>query len=354
MTLLVGANNSGKTNFFKALSFLSSYLNTEKSQQESISRESFHQQNTNEKISFTLFFSDLVFEIKLAQRGIFFERLFDISNFRNIHFFTKENSIDFIDRSNLSYGESPKSIQNIKYFKYYTLKADKIADINELDETIQISKDGYGVANALDRIRGEFPEIYTQIEERFKTCIPEVSRILLKSHSLDREAVIYGTGNPFNYLSEENYTTYKYRGIGKSIGIEENGLKFYGPNVSDGVLLLLAILTIANHPTGSKIICIEEPENGIHPRRVGELIDHLTDLSYNSNNPIQIIMSSHSSYVLNCFRDRLDEVVVVEKENGETVFKSLSEHKDLINFGDGDGLSLGDIWYSGLVGGVPK
>jgi len=82
-------------------------------------------------------------------------------------------------------------------------------------------------------------------------------------------------------------------------------------------------------------------------------VDYLTDLAYHVPEPVQILISTHSPYLLNYFKNRAAEVVIVEKQEGKTTFTPLREHEYLLE-DKRDKLSLGELWFSGLIGGVPR
>ncbi|MHB1468634.1 MAG: AAA family ATPase [Solirubrobacteraceae bacterium] len=76
---------------------------------------------------------------------------------------------------------------------------------------------------------------------------------------------------------------------------------------SDGTLRLLALLTALGDPRFGGVICFEEPENGVHPARLGPLIRHLRDLvkgdveeeiEGTSLPLLQLIMTTHSPVVV--------------------------------------------------------
>jgi predicted ATPase len=63
----------------------------------------------------------------------------------------------------------------------------------------------------------------------------------------------------------------------------------------------------------------------------------------------QVLSSTHSPYLLNFFSP--DNLIIVEKENGRTQFKPVKNKKglrDALRV-----LGLGEIWYSGQLGGTP-
>lgn len=83
--------------------------------------------------------------------------------------------------------------------------------------------------------------------------------------------------------------------------------------LSDGTLRFLALAILANDPEAAGLLCLEEPENGIHPDRVPAMLDLLRDLAVDPRRPAgpenplrQVIVNTHSPSVVNlCSADDL-------------------------------------------------
>ncbi|MDB5271289.1 MAG: hypothetical protein JWP58_4329 [Hymenobacter sp.] len=134
---------------------------------------------------------------------------------------------------------------------------------------------------------------------------------------------------------------------------------YWAEEVSEGVLYFLALLCIIHQPDPPKLLLLEEPEKGIHPRRIKEVMDFIFELARLRD--IQIILTSHSPYVVDHFKDIPECISVFDRENGETVIRNAG---DLIREKNEEyaaqGLppvqysdSLGEYWVSGFLGGVP-
>lgn len=127
--------------------------------------------------------------------------------------------------------------------------------------------------------------------------------------------------------------------------------------LSEGTLYLIAILALAFDPDPPYVLCIEEVDRGIHPRTLREIRDALYRLSYpkssgSARRPVQIIATSHSPYFIDLFRSHPEEVVISHKHGRAAVFSRLSDRPDLPELmREG---SLGDMWFSGILGGVPE
>ncbi len=127
-------------------------------------------------------------------------------------------------------------------------------------------------------------------------------------------------------------------------------------SLSQGTLYLLATLALAHAPVPPPVVCLEEADRGLHPRMLREVRDALYRLSHPhdaglNRAPTQVITTTHSPYLLDLYRDHPEEVVLASKAGNAATFMRLSERTDL-----GDLLKeahLGDLWYSGILGGVP-
>jgi predicted ATPase len=128
-------------------------------------------------------------------------------------------------------------------------------------------------------------------------------------------------------------------------------------NLSQGTLYTLAVLTLAFDPAPPSILCIEEVDRGIHPRMLREIRDALYRLSYPAafqlpRAPVQVIATTHSPYLLDLFREHPEEVVIAQKHGRVARFERLIDRADVAELlREG---SLGDMWFSGILGGVPE
>ena len=128
-------------------------------------------------------------------------------------------------------------------------------------------------------------------------------------------------------------------------------------SLSQGTLYALALCVIAHDPSPPAIVCLEELDRGLHPRLLREVRDVVYRLSYPRDYglqraPVQVIATTHSPYLLDLFRDHPEEVVIAEKRGRAATFSCLADREDLAQLLE-EG-SLGDIWFAGLLGGVPE
>ena len=127
---------------------------------------------------------------------------------------------------------------------------------------------------------------------------------------------------------------------------EEEGLNSLIPveNISDGTLHFICLLAILLNPNPPKLVCIEEPENGLHP----DAIHLVAELLKEASKRMQIIVTTHSAHLISYFSDMPEAIMVAEKDERGTVFHRLTERQKKM-IGD---VGIGTIWLQGKIGGV--
>ena len=100
--------------------------------------------------------------------------------------------------------------------------------------------------------------------------------------------------------------------------LREGGFDVPAWLLSTGSLRILALLAVLRHPTPPPLIVIEEIENGLDPRTISLVVEEIRSLTTREENPCQVIITTHSPYLLNQLG--LDEILLVERINGQPVF----------------------------------
>lgn len=82
---------------------------------------------------------------------------------------------------------------------------------------------------------------------------------------------------------------------------EASGVALPASSLSDGTLRFLALAVIAADPEARGVMCMEEPENGIHPAKMPAMVDILREIAVDPDagpgpeNPLrQVIVATHS------------------------------------------------------------
>ena len=214
--------------------------------------------------------------------------------------------------------------------RFYSLDAAAIAASVILQPQIELAESGANLAGVLDRLRDQHPERFEALNEQLGRWIPEFNRILFETPQQGQRSI--------------------------SLRTREGGHSIKATNLSQGTLIALALLTIAYLPEPPSIVCLEEPDHGLHPRLLRDVRDALYRLAYpegsqEKREPVQVIATTHNPYFLDLFREHPDEIIIAEKIGLEAKFSRLSDRKDLEEIlGDAP---LSEVWYSGVLGGVP-
>ncbi len=195
----------------------------------------------------------------------------------------------------------------------------------------ELATNGHNLAAVLARMRTEEPDGFRRLEAEFRRVLPEFAAV---------ETPAAGEGS-----------------LRLGLRLAEGGEPLTGENISQGALYTLAIFTLAFLARPPPMLCLEEADRGVHPRMLREVRDALYRLAYPASfgekrEPVQIVATTHSPFLLDLFRDHPEEIVVATKRGGGATFQRLSERADVKEIlAEG---SLGDIWFSGILGGVPE
>ena len=126
--------------------------------------------------------------------------------------------------------------------------------------------------------------------------------------------------------------------------LHEGTITVPATRLSDGTLRYLCLLAILCHPTPPPLVCLEEPELGLHP----DIIPGLSELLREASQRCQLIVTTHSDTLVDALTDIPESIVICEKNNGQTTLRRL----------DKEGIShwldqyrLGELWSSGEIGG---
>jgi predicted ATPase len=224
----------------------------------------------------------------------------------------------------------PRLREELGTIRAYVLEHRAMAAPAKRTEGAELDADGGNLAAVLANIRERAPDAFSALTE-------EMLRITGEFRSL--ELVEHADG-----------------GVEFAFRLAENGI-VRADELSQGTLYLLGLLALAFDPDPPRVLCIEEIDRGIHPRTLREIRDILYRLSYpkahgSDRRPVQLITTSHSPYFIDLFRDHPEEIVIAHKHGRAAEFSRLSDRTDLPELlREG---SLGDMWFSGILGGVPE
>lgn len=147
------------------------------------------------------------------------------------------------------------------------------------------------------------------------------------------------------YDDLEDVTT-RVQGGAVQIFFHEKGLSTPVPatRLSDGTLHYLCLLVILLHPEPPSLICLEEPELGLHP----DILPKIADLLIDASQRTQLIVTTHSETLVSRLSEIPEAVVVCERDDQGTHLRRLEPDKLRTWL---DKYMLGELWRMGEIGG---
>ena len=147
------------------------------------------------------------------------------------------------------------------------------------------------------------------------------------------------------FYQEAEELSVKIYGGTVQIFIREEGLiqPIPATRLSDGTLRYLFLLALLLDPTPPPLICIEEPEIGLHP----DMMSTIADLLVEASERTQLIVTTHSEALVSSLPP--ESVLVCERDYQGTHLRRLNPErlqKWLENY------SLGELWSMGEIGGT--
>ncbi len=136
----------------------------------------------------------------------------------------------------------------------------------------------------------------------------------------------------------------------------DEGVWYEPKEVSDGTMLILAMLVILHQSPPVDLLLIEEPERGVHPFLLGQLIGLLRQVSAGElvSRPVQVLMATHSAEVLDHVQPEEVRFLKRDPDDGSTLVSAAPlDDPGWAAAYDEYQRSLGLAWLSGGLGGVP-
>jgi len=157
----------------------------------------------------------------------------------------------------------------------------------------------------------------------------------IKKKMIEKLKVLYPRFDDFSVIFE---------GGTVQIFFSEGDYSIPATRLSDGTLRYLSILAILLSPNKPSLLCIEEPELGLHP----DILPTIAELCKEASQEVQIIMTTHSEIIIDTLTDTPEDIIVCENQNSATQMKRLKK-QELSEWLER--YTLGELWTKGEIGG---
>ncbi|WP_420442972.1 AAA family ATPase [Candidatus Poriferisodalis sp.] len=190
----------------------------------------------------------------------------------------------------------------------------------DMSDNRLLRSDGGNLAAVLLRLRDEYPDHYEWVQGNIRRILPNFDQFLIEERH--GKAILRWRATDWD--------------------------KTFGAHLtSDGSLRFFALVTLLNLPSDMlpKVIVLDEPELGLHPAAVsliGSMIESVSD-------QCQVIVATQSPHLVDAFD--LSEIVVMELENSKTAVRRL-DRNDYLRWLE-ENYTTGELWQMNLLGGRP-
>lgn len=193
--------------------------------------------------------------------------------------------------------------KELSRWRFYYLEPDIMQAENELKEVRSLSSFGADLSAFYNTLISHYKERFKAFNRTLKTILPAVDEV-----RIDR-----------NPKSGRLLLT-----------VRENEGWFSARVVSEGTLRILALLGITNPVEPTAVVGYEEPENGVHPRRLRIIAELFQNASRRSDT--QFLINSHSLLFPDFFEG--SQIIVCKKTGYATSFSLLESFGPLFKQGD--------------------
>ncbi len=341
LNVLIGANGVGKSNFvgyFKLLhELVEGRLKLWTSKQGGADRVlSYGVKETKEFLS-VIRFGDNGYTAELvptAESAFTFksEKLYFNGPYHGV---TQPNLGSGHNESNLKAEIKGGTSAKVAQFCYSAISSWKVFHFHDTSDTAAMKRicslhdnaylraDASNLAAYLYKLSKEHSDVYNQICKIVRLAVPFFDNFVLKPTTLDSGE------EQIRLLWQQANSDYA----------------LWPSQLSDGSIRFICLVTALLQPLPPSTIIIDEPELGLHPYAITLLGALLRSASLR----MQVIVSTQSVPLLNEFE--LENLIVVEREQGASVFKRLKQ-ADFESWLED--YSVGELWEKNILGGRPS
>ena len=178
---------------------------------------------------------------------------------------------------------------------FYNVNPEAMKESQSPDAKELLHHDGSNIASVIARLKSDEPKIAERITKYLATIVPGITDV-------DRVAL-----GP--------YETLEFR---QDVESAKHPWKFYAASMSDGTLralgTLVAVTQLAARKEPVRLVGIEEPETALHPAAAGALMDALREASVRT----QVLVTTHSPELVDQIDPEKDKLLAVQSTQGST------------------------------------
>lgn len=176
-----------------------------------------------------------------------------------------------------------------RFYSSFNIANYKIRKSVPIEQEPVLHEDAGNLSSVLHYLLTEHRSAFDELQQYLRSVIPGFKGLTVKARG--------GPGEVIAFWQEQ--------GIDQDLSLAD---------LSDGILRLICWICLCIQPNPPSLICIDEPDQGVHPRT----LPVLAGLFEKASERTQILLATHASYFLTQFD--ISQIAVLRKENGEAKF----------------------------------
>ncbi len=187
-----------------------------------------------------------------------------------------------------------------RFYSSFNIANQKIRKSVPIEQAPVLYEDAGNLSSVLHYLMTEHPAVFEELQHHIRSVVPGFRRLNVKARG--------GPGEVIAFWQET--------GVDQDLSLAD---------LSDGILRLLCWAVLCLQPNPPTLICIDEPDQGVHPRT----LPLLAGLFQKASQRTQILLATHNSYFLTQFE--LAQIAAMRKENGEAKFIKPGDSQVLVD-----------------------
>jgi len=185
-----------------------------------------------------------------------------------------------------------------RFYSSFNIASEKLRKSVPVEQEPVLHEDASNLSSLLHYLMTEHRPVFDELQQHLRSAIPGFRGLTVKARG--------GPGEVIAFWQEE--------GIDSDLSLAD---------LSDGILRMICWTVLCVQPNPPSLICIDEPDQGVHPRTLPILSGRFEKACDRT----QILLATHSSYFLIQFD--VGRIAVMRKENGEAKFIKPGNSKTL-------------------------
>ncbi|MBI4384789.1 MAG: AAA family ATPase [Nitrospinae bacterium] len=190
-------------------------------------------------------------------------------------------------------------ISGWRFYSSFNIAHEKIRRSVPVEQEPVLHEDAGNLSSVLHYLMTEQRPAFDELQQHLRLVVPGFKGLTVKARG--------GPGQVIAFWREE--------GVDSDLSLAD---------LSDGILRLICWVTLCVQPNPPPLICIDEPDQGVHPRT----LPTLAGLFEKASERTQLLLATHASYFLMQFD--ISRMAVITKENGQSKFIKPQDSKVLV------------------------